>query len=291
MTMFDSGPPPLSLTPSVDDELVDLLPATKLSRDLRRTASMLTPEQARYIVDLYYQLQEHRIATSNQARSLRRGAEPVELIAWFAGQLRGLEAAVPGVMEVWAEQSVPGRWLLAQHGIGPVLAAGFLAHLDVTKAHSAASYWRFAGLDPTSKWLKGQKRPWNADLKVLCWKAGDSFVKQSGNDKCFYGKVYRARKVFELAQDEAGLLAETAARTLSEKTFKDRKVKAIYESGHLPPGRLDLRARRHAVKLFLSHLYRVMYEAHHGAEPAAPYAIELLGHSHYIAPPLWPLAA
>ena len=290
MTMFDSGPVPISLTPVVDEE-VDVLPAAKLSRDLRHTAALLSPEQARYIVDLYYSLQEHRIATANQARSLRKAEEPVELIGWFTGQLRGLESSVPAVMKIWCEQSVPGRWLLAQHGIGPVIAAGFLAHLDVTKAKSAASFWRFAGLDPTSKWLKGEKRPWNADLKVLCWKAGDSFVKQSGNQKCFYGHLYRERKQLELRHDAEGLNAETAARTLVEKKIVDKKTREIYESGHLPPGRLDLRARRHAVKLLLSHLFRVMYEAEHGVQPPAPYAIELLGHSHYIAPPSWPMAA
>lgn len=287
--MFDSGPVPISLTPDIDDD-VDLLPAAKLSRDLRHSASLMSKDQARFVVDLYYQLQEHRISSSNQARSLRKAEEPVELINWFSGQLRGLESAVPGVMEVWAKQSVPGRWLLAQHGIGPVLAAAFLAHLDVTKARSAASYWRFAGLDPTSKWGKGQKRPWNADLKVICWKAGDSFVKQSASEKCFYGRFYRQRKEFELAQDANGANAETAARTLVEKKFSDKKTREIYESGHLPPGRLDLRARRFAVKLFLSHLFQVMYQDHHGVAPPAPYAIELLGHSHYIAPPLWEAA-
>ena len=45
-----------------------------------------------------------------------------------------------------------------------------------------------------------------------CWKIGDSFVKQSGSDKCFYGHIYRARKEQEVAFNDAGKFADQAAR-------------------------------------------------------------------------------
>jgi hypothetical protein len=48
----------------------------------------------------------------------------------------------------------PGRWLLAR--------------IDIVKAPTAGHIWRYAGLDPTVRWNKGEKRPWNAGLKVLC---------------------------------------------------------------------------------------------------------------------------
>jgi hypothetical protein len=38
-------------------------------------------------------------------------------------------------------------------GIGPVIAAGLLANIDITKAPTAGHIWRFAGLDPSSKWV------------------------------------------------------------------------------------------------------------------------------------------
>jgi hypothetical protein len=135
------------------------------------------------------------------------------------------------------------------------------------------------------KWEKKQRRPWNADLKVLCWKIGDSFVKISGREDAYYGQVYRKRKELEVERDLAGLFADQAAKTLEEKKIRDPETLKTYENGHLPAGRLDLRARRYAVKLFLSHWHEIAYTAEHGERPPFPYPIEHLGHAHVIPVP------
>jgi len=80
-----------------------------------------------------------------------------------------------------------------------------------------------------------------------------------------------------------------AARSLEERKIKDKDLKACYEAGRLPAGRLDLRARRYAVKLFLAHLHHVMYEDHFETPPPKPYVIEHGGHVHFIGPPNWPM--
>jgi hypothetical protein len=54
---------------------------------------------------------------------------------------------------------------------------------------TAGSWWKFAGLDPTTKWKKKTKRPWNARLKVLVWKTTGSFVRTQYNENDFYGKL------------------------------------------------------------------------------------------------------
>jgi hypothetical protein len=118
-----------------------------------------------------------------------------------------------------------------------------------------------------------------------CWRISDSFVKQSGSEDCFYGQIYRDRKAKEVERDNNGANAEEAARTLATRNIQAQNTRSYYEAGYLPPGRLDLRARRYAVKLFLSHYWTVAYREQYGVEPPMPYAIEHLGHSHYIAPP------
>ena len=56
-----------------------------------------------------------------------------------------------------------------------------LAHVNPEKTTTAGKLWAFAGLNPEVKWEAGQKRPWNARLKMLLvYKAGESFIKQSG---------------------------------------------------------------------------------------------------------------
>ena len=78
-----------------------------------------------------------------------------------------------------------GPWAMATIGVGPVICAGVIARIDIHRAPTVGHIWRFAGLDPTQKWEKGKKRPWNTDLKRICWLLGESFVKVINNDDAF----------------------------------------------------------------------------------------------------------
>jgi len=176
-----------------------------------------------------------------------------------------------------------GSWMRAVHGIGPIISAGMLAHIDITKAPTVGHIWRFAGLDPSpaAKWEKGQRRPWNAALKNICWKAGQSFLKFSNDPECEYGKVYRKRKAYEVERNERGDMAAQAAVYLAAKKFgKETESFKHYTAGRLPPAQIDARAQRYAVKQFLSDLHAEWYRRHFGKEPPLPYPIAILGHAH-----------
>lgn len=257
---------------------------TALPRDLRSAASTLGEKEARYLVDTYYQVQDFRTATRNQVRQSQE--EPHATLLHFGNQFEKLEKQIKSALDQYSAAHPLGQWARKNYGVGPVITAGLLAHIDIRKAPTVGHIWRYAGLDPTSKWNKGEKRPWNAELKVLCWKLGDSFVKFSGRDDAFYGKVYLQRKQYEVERDEAGGNAEVAKEELKTRNFKDKATKAIYESGHLPPGRLDLRARRYAVKLFLAHFHEAAYRLHYGKLPPLPYALAILEHGHEILSPV-----
>jgi hypothetical protein len=261
---------------------------TKLNREVRKLAEGIARPEARGLVDLYYRLQHDRIELNNQTRALAADDRPTDLSSHLASQVATIERQMVTILDAYSLSTTPGVWSRAQHGIGPVIAAGFQAHLDIERAPTVGHFWRFAGLDPTVKWGKGQKRPWNADLKTLCWKLGDSFRKFSNAEACFYGHLYRQRKQYEVERDESGGNAETAAATLVERSFRDAATKAIYESGHLPAGRLDLRASRWAVKLFMAHLHEVMFVDRYDRMPPKPYVMEHLGHAHEIVPPHLP---
>jgi hypothetical protein len=276
----------MTLTLATEEELdAGLAPLDKLGREVRRLAEGLPQPEARGFVDLYYRLQHDRIELNNQVRALGDSGRPAELSAHFASQFAALEKQMVSVLDAHSTASLVGQWSRAQYGVGPVIAAGLLAHIDITKAPTVGHIWRFAGLDPTVKWGKGERRPWNARLKTLCWKLSDSFVKFSGRDECFYGALYRQRKAYEVERNESGGNAEAAAETLATKKFRDTETKAIYESGKLPPGRLDLRARRWAVKIFLAHWHLVAYVEKYDTLPPKPYVLEHLGHAHEILPP------
>ena len=269
--------------------LTTLEPIHRLSRDLRESAALLSPSEARYIVDLYYVIQKYRIRSGNQVRAMNEDAEPHALIGWSFETFDIIEKNIKIAMDKYSDAHVPGVWAKSIHGIGPVIAGGLLAHIDIEKAPTVGCIWRFAGLDPTVKWNKAQKRPWNARLKTLCWKIGDSFVKQRASDKDIYGKLYEERKALEIERNERGDFADQAANTLKEKKFRQSDTRVAYEQGKLPPGRIDLRARRYAVKLFLAHLHHVMFEDRYKELPPKPYIIEHGGHTHFIKPPNWPM--
>jgi len=265
-------------------------PITRLTRDLREAARTLSDDEARFLVDAYYAMQRDRIRAGHQERTLAKGNEPHDVMSWLMGQRETLEKQVARALDAYSASKVPGIWARSIVGIGPIIAAGLLAHIDITKAPTVGHIWRFAGLDPTVKWDKGTKRPWNGALKRLCWLIGESFVKVSNNENDFYGKVYKARKEQEIAKNEAGDFAEQAKAALAAKRFgADTAARGHYEAGRLPPARIHLRAERYAVKMFLSGFHHVAYETHYGEPPPKPYIISHGGHAHYIGPPNWPM--
>ncbi len=267
----------------IEPTVESLLPVARLTRDIADAARTLTDQEARYLVDAYYLMQDDRKRAHNQVRALDESAEPNSVIAWLADQSSTLEKQIARALDKYTQAHAMGAWMRGVHGIGPVLSAGLLAHIDIAKAPTVGHIWRFAGLDPTLKWEKGQKRPWNAGLKTLCWKIGQSFMKFSGDEKCVYGHLYRKRKQYEIDRNERGDNAALAAELVS-KVGKTTEAFKHLAAGRLPPGQIDARARRYAVKQFLSDLHGAWYEQHHGRKPPLPYPIAILGHAHLRKP-------
>ena len=256
----------------------------KLSKDLRQAATTISSTEARFLVDAYYQMQDRRIRSNNQLRQMPD--EPHEVLGWLAAQSTILENNVKGALDVYSKYHPIGERIRTVVGVGPVIAAGLLAHIDIHKAKTAGALWKYAGLDPSAQWKKGQKRPWNAALKVLCWKLGESFVKVSGNKNDVYGKIYKQRKELEAQRNESGEFAEQAKAKLEKFNIgKTTDAYKAYSIGKLPPAHIHARATRFAVKLFLSHLQEVWWKHEFHTDPPAPYAMVHQGHAHKIEPP------
>jgi hypothetical protein len=113
-------------------------------------------------------------------------------------------------------------------------------------------------------------------------------MKFSNEEACFYGKLYRERKKYEVDRNDSGGNAARAAELLP-KFNKNTEAYGHLLTGKLPPAQIDARARRWAVKLFLSHLHDVWWEMDTGEKPPKPYVMDHLGHAHMIVPPNWPM--
>ena len=71
----------------------------------------------------------------------------------------------------------------------------------------------------------------------------------------------------------------------SFKIGKDTDAYGYYTQGKLPPAHIHARAKRYAVKMFLSHLQTVMWFEKYGELPVKPFVIEHMGHVHYVPIP------
>jgi hypothetical protein len=358
----------------------------RLDSDLRKAATELGSEEARFLVDMYYQMQNVRIRFRGQQRQTEKHAEPNEVICWGLANIKRAEEDIKRALGEFAASYAAGRWCLSNHGIGPVITAGLLAHLDIRNTPTVGKWWRFAGLDPSRTWhgkeeaksmlqqvdlqktartlslplatelsslcnvnpvrlqqvwsdgfAKYKKyaamekylaaRPWNAELKSLCaFKMGECFVKFQNHEDCDYGHLFQARKALEVERNMAGAFSDQAVSILTKQKRSDDayatkwmkgcytadtmlKVLALDQAKRLPylntnegapgsgvvmlaPAHIHARARRYAVKIFMSHLHHVMYVDLNGEDPPKPFIIEHGDgtHTHTIPIPHFPLA-
>lgn len=270
----------------------------RMSRDIRAAAETLSDLEARFLVDAYYQMQEDRIRASH--RALRMSApqteheaiEPNNVIAWLAEQSLTLEQQIKGALDRYTQSKPIGKWMRSHKGIGPVISAGYMANIDITKANTAGKIWKYCGVAPGfDRRARGERLSHNPALKRLAFLTGESFKRLSPKDEdAFYRHLYDRRKAYELAKNENGDYADQAAQTLaSKKIGRETEAHKAYSQGKLPLARIDLRACRWTTKIFLSHLQEVWWEMETGAKPPKPFALSVLGHGDYIPPPNWPI--
>ncbi len=310
-------------------------PKVKITRPKEEAPLRLTTEQvleaasydrdqALALVDLYYSLQDLRKATANQGLAISQERNTVtdpHLISMITEDLKRLELQTVRGLKAFAEASPLGQWCLSIAGVGPILTAGFLAHIDLKRCSckdyrhlrgmergkipphncpglaTAGAIHRFAGMiDPELlHWGKGQRRPYNARLKQVCYHLGQCFkrtplVQDVSGEEYLYVRLYRQRKILEVERNEAGLNADRARSRLQDCLGRRSKIspeqREIWASGKLQAIGLDHRAARYAVCLFLSHYHTVGREIL-GLPNVVPWVIEHGGHIHYIPPPLW----
>lgn len=256
----------------MENIIENLDPVVRMSRDINSASKILSEQEARFLVDSYYSMQESRKRSANQVRALNESEEPNDVLAWLLQQNETLEKQVARSLKTFAEAHPIASWAMSVKGVGPVISAGLIAHIDINKAPTVGHIWSFAGLNPNQEWKKGQKRPWNAQLKTLCWKIGESFVKVM-NRGSFYGNLFQKRKEYEQAKNENGDYREIALAR-AETVGKTTEAYKYYSIGKLPPGHIHARAKRYAVKLFLAHLHEVWYRHEFGKQPPKPYIFE-----------------
>jgi len=252
----------------------------------------ISKSDIRSTVDSYYQMQDMRIIAGNRKSAILNFADEQSsplLLQYIETRFKNTEENIAKFLKYYAENDPIGQWMMSITGIGPVIAAGLLAYIDINECETAGSIWSYAGWEgPMRRKMKGEKVDWNPKFRTLCWKIGQSFIKISGNTSPnnFYGPLYVAKKEFYIQKNEAGGFAEKAAFELENRKFKpSTKSYQAYIQGKLPDSQIVAMAARFAAKMFLSHLFEIWYEYDRGEKPPKPFVEAHLDHVHILPAP------
>lgn len=198
------------------------IPIKKLTKDLMAAMDITSPQEARYLVDNYYILQENRIRSYAQGREMVKTQEPHEVIKYLAGQSEILENEIRRALDRYTTSHPVAAWLKSNCGIAEVISAGLISNLDIKMAPTAGHFWSYAGITPDkNKKKRGEKINYNPAVKRIILIAADCIVKVSNNENAFYGKLYKERKEYETAKNEAGDYKDQAilkAKTVGKGT-------------------------------------------------------------------------
>jgi len=281
----------------MDDMTVVAEPLTlssRLEKDLKEAAKLMSTAEVRFLCDVYGDIQKFRIASTLRGRKLQEQSMPCAVTVGFAQQTRVLENRIKHAMDIWSSAQPAGAWMKSIYGIGPVISSGVMAHIDFAHHEgafpTASSVWAHAGLRPGQRRERGKKIDFSPSFKRLCFLMGECFVKVSGYEADFYGKLYVQRKAYEQDKNERLEYREQAESILKAKDFgKDTIARQWYEAGKLPPGHIHQRAMRYAVKMFLSHAWAVMYELKFQKTAPNVWVIDHGHHTDKVAIPNWPM--
>lgn len=218
-------------------------------------------------------------------------------------RLSDLEDYVDGRVAVLIQEHPAYPWFSRVKGIGKENIGKVVGLIDITKAPTISSLWKFAGQAPTEdgktmKRVKGEKLEYNSQLKSMCYRLATSLKRATGKFYEYYIKekekyterfLSQGYKILPTPQGKWACLNCGASwgrkKDITPCCDNPRIEKKVREEppGVIWLGHLDMMAMRKAIKLFLGHLWVVWREAE-GLPVTKPYAIDQLGHDSYIDP-------
>lgn len=153
----------------LEKDLLNPLPrikAPKIKRpkkptdDLRLVAAEMDKREALLTYRYYRNLQRMEHRHKLQLSQLHLKNDSSILTQELARTIRQLKNQVGNALDIYADQHLTSRWVRdVGHFKGPI-ATGFHTLINIEKAPTASSLWRFAGLDPSTVWIWDNDAAW-----------------------------------------------------------------------------------------------------------------------------------
>lgn len=156
--------------PVVTNGTFEVLDLVKMDKSVKKSfAAIPTKEEARYLMDIYYQTQNRRIVIQNQLRAIKQGvdnqsevngAQNQTFLEWYLYNCINMEAQIAKGLDAFSDSNFLSRWAKSVKGIGPTIATCLSANLEIfpndagtdTDMH-AGNWWSYCGLNDNN-------RPW-----------------------------------------------------------------------------------------------------------------------------------
>lgn len=150
-----------------------------LTKSVKKSLTKIpSREEARYISDIYYQIQTMRIGVESQLRAMDQRTDqdskteiaekstksnPVQsrpFMEWYLFNLKIMETEIGKALAIFSDSCYMGRWAKANKGIGPTIATQLIAYLNIPSdtGFYAGNWWSYCGLNDNNRpWLGREK--------------------------------------------------------------------------------------------------------------------------------------
>ena len=216
-------------------------------------AAPKTSSTLRATVDLREAIQRNRIAFNNRIKAVDQGRDTVddksaEVLDRYLAKFQELEDQISDdIVDLSCDYPIIDQMIHVK-GVGRVLAARLVSMIDITRAESISSLWRYCGYGVENGHREspkaGEKLHYNKRAKVACYLIATSMLRSNSPYRWFYDN---AREYYD-------------------------QVHPDWTAGHKHAASM-----RKMVKMFLSHLWQ-QWRTLEGLPTRLPYPIEKLDH-------------
>jgi len=258
----------------------------------------IPPYLLRNLVDIYYDFQDQRIQTqlrigaSKRHHSLTDDELSIYGITTIFENAKTFERDIEKIIKKQLKNyALYNQYLTLITGIGPMLAAGLIAHIDdIENYKHASSLWQYAGYG-ANRFCPKCRKP---TFVVKKFSTGTEAKQLQPFEKC---PLCNSATEFIIQKRTSGYLinwnprlkqfAWKAGKSFVKQSPKRSKYRKLYtqikksEKRKHPDysdGHIDNATMRKVVKIFLVHLWQT-WRRQLGLETSDPYIKQLLGHS------------
>lgn len=231
-------------------------------------------EVIKALVADYYDIQSVRLMSDNRVRAFSQGVSPqvhARIKEMTGMSMKRIENSIKKELQsAIAAEPLWEEWLKDVKGIGPILAAGLIAHIeDVKRFATMSKLWKYAGLSVdddgrSERLVKGKTLNYDPKFKKFMWLVGSSFVKVKGPGRELY---LDSRELYDKKWKTSKDCGSVGCKSKGEGACMD--------------GHKHAAARRRTAKIFLGAVYMKWREIE-GLPAEHPYIIGRDGHSHII---------